>query len=82
MHSLQGADTATCCLLRLSDLAAAQAKVIEQRAHEKGSLEADKALRRRSCAICMGRPSFDAAGVGRGSSTLEGNGSVRCIINQ
>ncbi len=78
----KGADTIIRGLLRLSDLAAVQAKAIEQRVNERKSVEAQEALRRRSTAPSVGRPSFGAGGVRRKSSTVAQRRSACLGVDQ
>jgi phospholipid-translocating ATPase len=78
----KGADTMVRDLLRLSDLAAAQVKAIEQEVDERKSLEAHEALRRRSTAPSIGRHSFSPAASRRKSSTVQRKHSVRYSVDQ
>ena len=78
----KGADSVVRDLLQLSDLAAAQAKAIEQQTTKEKSLGAQEALRRQSTAPSLGRPSFDAVGAGRRTSSFQGRGSARYSVDQ
>jgi phospholipid-translocating ATPase len=78
----KGADTVIRGLLRLADLAAMQAKAIEQQVNERKGLEGREALRRRSTASSMGRFSFGIEGPGRNSSTAQRQRSVRYSVDE
>jgi phospholipid-translocating ATPase len=78
----KGADTMICSLLRLSDLAALQAKAIDQQVHERKSLEVHAALRRRSTGPSVERTSFGALGAGRRTSTVQQRRSVRLSVDR
>jgi phospholipid-translocating ATPase len=78
----KGADTVIRGLLRLADLAAMQAKAIEQQVNERKGLEGREALRRQSTASSMGRFSFGIEGSGRNSSTAQRQRSVRYSVDE